>query len=79
MAGKIRKGDRVTVLAGRDKGKTGDVLKIDNLLEAVKGKDQLKITAGSIEFVGKLDLSEREREILLTAGLLNYTRTKANG
>ncbi len=28
MASKIRKGDRVTVLAGRDKGKTGDVLKM---------------------------------------------------
>lgn len=25
---KIRKGDRVTVLSGRDKGKTGDVLKM---------------------------------------------------
>ena len=28
MASKIRKGDKVTVLAGRDKGKTGDVLKM---------------------------------------------------
>lgn len=28
MASKIRKGDRVTILAGRDKGKTGEVLKV---------------------------------------------------
>ena len=28
MASKFRKGDRVTVLAGRDKGKTGEVLKM---------------------------------------------------
>jgi len=28
MAAKIRKGDRVVVLTGRDKGKSGDVLRI---------------------------------------------------
>ena len=28
MAAKIRKGDRVVVLAGRDKGKSGEVLKV---------------------------------------------------
>lgn len=28
MAAKIKKGDRVHVLAGKDKGKTGDVLKV---------------------------------------------------
>jgi len=28
MAAKIRKGDRVTVLTGRDKGKTGEVLSV---------------------------------------------------
>ena len=28
MASKIRKGDRVTVLSGKDKGKSGDVLKV---------------------------------------------------
>ncbi len=28
MAAKIKKGDRVVVLAGRDKGKTGEVLKM---------------------------------------------------
>ena len=29
MAARIRKGDKVIVLAGRDKGKTGDVLRVD--------------------------------------------------
>lgn len=28
MAAKIKKGDRVVVLAGKDKGKTGDVLRV---------------------------------------------------
>ena len=28
MAAKIKKGDKVTVLVGRDKGKTGEVLKV---------------------------------------------------
>lgn len=28
MAAKIRKGDKVVVLAGRDKGRTGEVLKV---------------------------------------------------
>ena len=28
MAAKIKKGDKVVVLAGRDKGKTGDVLEV---------------------------------------------------
>jgi large subunit ribosomal protein L24 len=28
MAARIRKGDRVVVIAGRDKGKTGEVLKV---------------------------------------------------
>jgi len=28
MAAKIKKGDRVVVLAGKDKGKTGDVLQV---------------------------------------------------
>ena len=28
MVGKFKKGDRVTVLSGKDKGKTGEVLKV---------------------------------------------------
>jgi len=59
----------------------GDELVIDNLLHAVREDDEARIAKrdGSFEFTGKLDLSARDREILLAAGLLNYTRSKTNG
>jgi aconitate hydratase len=58
-----------------DKIKPGDRLQIDNLLEAIKSDDEVKIVdkTGSFEFIGRLNLSERDRKILLSAGLLNYT------
>jgi aconitate hydratase len=67
--------------ADYDRIDSGDELHIDNLLEAIKESDEVKIAKadGSFEFVGRLELSERDREILLSAGLLNYTRKKANG
>jgi aconitate hydratase len=67
--------------ADYDKIDSGDELHIDNLIEAVKASDEIKIVKadGSFEFVGKLELSKRDREILLSTGLLNYTRKKANG
>jgi aconitate hydratase len=67
--------------ADYDKINSGDELHIDNLLEAIKESDEIKIVKadGSFEFVGKLELSERDREILLSAGLLNYTQKRANG
>jgi aconitate hydratase len=63
-----------------DKIKVRDRLKIDNLLEAIQGSDKVKIVnkTSAFEFFGRLVLSDREREILLSAGLLNYTRKKAN-
>ncbi|MHC4395830.1 MAG: aconitate hydratase, partial [Planctomycetota bacterium] len=63
-----------------DKIKPDDLLQIDNLLAAIKNRDKIKIVdkTGSFEFVGRLVLSARDREILLSAGLLNYTRKKAN-
>jgi aconitate hydratase len=65
--------------ADYDKIECGDELQINNLLEAIKGSDTVKIinATSSFDFVGKLELSERDREILLSAGLLNYTRKKA--
>jgi len=62
--------------ADYDKIKPDDLLQIDNLLKAVKAGDKIKITEknGSYEFVGRLNLSSRDREILLSAGLLNFTR-----
>jgi len=66
--------------ADYDKINAGDLLQIDNLLEAIKGSDEVKIAnkTASFEFVGRLVLSERDREILLSGGLLNYTRKKVN-
>jgi len=63
-----------------DKIERDDELQIDGLLKAVKASNKVKIVKAdnSLEFVGKLELSNRDREILLSAGLLNYTRNKAN-
>ncbi len=66
--------------ADYDKIECGDELVIDNLLEAIEGSDKVKIINATslFDFAGRLKLSDREREILLSAGLLNYTRKKAN-
>jgi large subunit ribosomal protein L24 len=44
MAAKIRKGDRVIVLSGRDKGKRGEVLRVDPAAEraVVAGVNMIK-------------------------------------
>jgi aconitate hydratase len=64
--------------ADYDKISPSDELQIDNLLEAIKNSDTVKITRadGSFEFTGKLELSERDRDILLSAGLLNFIKAK---
>lgn len=61
-----------------DKIERDDELLLDGLLEALRGSDEVKIVdkTRAFEFVGKLVLSNRDREILLAAGLLNYTREK---
>ena len=65
--------------ADYDKIKTADQLQIDNMLKAIEHSNEVKIIdkTGSFKFVGKLVLSARDREILLSAGLLNYTCKKA--
>jgi aconitate hydratase len=57
-----------------------DELQVQDMLEALKGKDEVEIAEkhGRYKFVGRLALSGRDREILLSGGLLNYTRKKAN-
>jgi len=54
----------------------GDELVIENLLDAIGGSEEIRIAKadGSFEFVGKLGLSERDREILLAGGRLSFTR-----
>ena len=56
-----------------------DELAIDHLLDAIRSRDEIRIAKadGSYEFTGRLALTERDRAILLSAGLLNYTRSKA--
>jgi aconitate hydratase len=64
--------------ADYDKIIAGDRLQIDCLLDAIKNKNEVRIVeqTGRYEFVGKLALSARDRAILLSAGLLNYTLKK---
>ena len=67
--------------ADYDKINEGDELQIDNLRQAVEsGSDEIKIVnkTSSSEFVGKLELSKRDREVLLAGGLLSYVSKKAN-
>jgi aconitate hydratase len=64
-----------------DKIEPTDRLLIDKLVEAITAKDKVKIkeAKGRYKFLGKLILSKRDREILLSAGLLRHTLKKANG
>ncbi len=66
--------------ADYEKIKPGDELLIDNLLKTISSGDEVKIVdkTNSSEIIGKLQLSDRDREILLSAGLLNYTRKTVN-
>lgn len=55
-----------------------DELEIAGLTEAIKMKDEVEIrnTTQGTSFKGKLNLSTRDRDILLAAGLLNYAKKK---
>jgi aconitate hydratase len=66
--------------ADYDKTSAGDRIRIDNLLAAIRQSDKIIIVdeTASFEFVGKLVLSPRERKILFSGGLLNYTQKKTN-
>lgn len=65
--------------ADYDRIEPGDKLEIDGLVDAIKSSSTVRIAKadGSSEFTGKLELSERDRDILLSAGLLNQTRKTA--
>ena len=59
-----------------DRIEPGDVLVMEDLRTAVADKDQVRIAKadGSFALVGRLELSARDRAILLADGLLNWTR-----
>lgn len=68
MAAKIRKGDRVQVLAGRDKGKRGEVLRVVptdnrafvqgvNMVKRHEKPQGLNRPGGIVEMEGPIDLS----------------------
>ncbi len=61
-----------------DKIEQNDELEIKGLIEAVKSSDEITVTnkTKGFDFVGKLDLSQRDRDILLAGGLLSYTKQK---
>jgi aconitate hydratase len=67
--------------ADYDRIKAGDELTMDDLPESIRADDRVRIVdkSSSFELTGQLRLSDRERQILLAAGLLNYTRNKTNG
>jgi aconitate hydratase len=60
-----------------DRIQAGDELEIDNLHGSIEKSNEVTITnkTGEFEFVAVLNLSCRERDILLVGGLLNYTRS----
>jgi len=62
-----------------DKINIDNDIEISNLLQAIEKSDSLTITdkTNGFDFTGLLELSKRDREILLSAGLLNYTRGKS--
>ena len=67
--------------ADYDKVNADDQLEINGLLDAIKGRSEITIknkTQGYC-FAGTLLLSQRDREILLAGGLLNYTRKQGVG
>ena len=55
-----------------------DELEVENLNDAIKSADVITIKdkTGSFEFKCRLNLSARDRQILLAGGLLNYTKSK---
>jgi aconitate hydratase len=63
-----------------DKIEQDDALVIEDLRGAVAETDAVTISKkdGSFSFVGKLELSPRDRDILLADGLMQYTKQKAS-
>ena len=52
MANRIKKGDQVVVIAGKDKGKRGDVMRVDGDRVIVSNVNVLNPASGKGERVG---------------------------
>ena len=64
--------------ADYDRLSEGSRLFIEDLPDAVRLRDEVEIQIdGGPAFKGRLTLSQRDRQILLAAGLLNYAKKKA--
>ena len=53
----------------------GDVLVLDDVIAQVRSKNNIvikNVTKGK-EIIANLDVSDRNREVLIAGGLLNYT------
>ena len=60
---------------GYDAVQQGDALKFSNVRELIEGgATSIPVQAGSNSFECILDISNRQREIILAGGLLNYTK-----
>jgi len=61
--------------AGYDAVQQGDTLKFSGVRELIEGgATSIPVQAGSNSFECILDISDRQREIILAGGLLNYTK-----
>ncbi|MBR4720489.1 MAG: aconitate hydratase [Clostridia bacterium] len=58
----------------------GDVLEIKGVTDGIKNADTLTVIdkTKNFDFEVSIDLSERQREMLLAGGLLNYTKNNSN-
>ncbi len=62
-------------MADYDKLNANDKIVIKNIKDAVKDKNKVTIAINDqYKIIGKLNLSERDRAILLASGLLNYAK-----
>lgn len=60
-----------------DKLEQGDTLRLSNIYEGLK-QDRIILQAGDKEIPLRVELAERQKEMLLAGGLLKYAAAKAN-
>lgn len=61
--------------ADLDGSKVGDAVVIKGIRKAIEsGESEIKISVGGKEIIGLLKLSEREREVLLAGGMMNFVK-----